>query len=303
MSSSREGVLLRAGSPALAAWREQVPTQQQYEPSAVERRSSIRRAEDQPVNGGGPSFRLGDVYADELARLREQAHAEGFAAGHADGLRGRGLRGRRGRARRHRADRRGPGALGAPAGVGDRRDDHRGAAPRRVRRAGRRRDPRDHRRDGAHPARGPPRPRARPGRLPRPRRRAPGAHPLPGRRAGHRPRCTPTTSARSPRTPWPTCRTASASSPTRRSSAPAPWPRPDPGASTPSSMAALERVQEVPRRSMTAGRPAPRHLAPPAPGRAARPEVTGSVTGAMGLTLSRRRHLGRRRRPRGGQPR
>ena len=52
----------------------------------MERRSSIRRAEDQPVNGGGPSFRLGDVYADELARLREQAHAEGFAAGHADGL-------------------------------------------------------------------------------------------------------------------------------------------------------------------------------------------------------------------------
>ena len=86
MSSSREGVLLRAGSPALAAWREKPATQQQYEPSPVERRSSIRRAEDQPVNGGGPSFRLGDVYADELARLREQAHAEGFAAGHADGL-------------------------------------------------------------------------------------------------------------------------------------------------------------------------------------------------------------------------
>jgi flagellar assembly protein FliH len=86
MSSSREGVLLRAGSPALAAWREQPAQQQQYEPSPVERRSSIRRAEDQPVNGGGPSFRLGDVYADELARLREQAHAEGFAAGHADGL-------------------------------------------------------------------------------------------------------------------------------------------------------------------------------------------------------------------------
>ena len=86
MSSSREreGVLLRAGSPALA--RYQTPTQQQYEPSAVERRSTIRRAADQPVNGGGPSFRLGDVYADELARLREQAHAEGFAAGHAEGL-------------------------------------------------------------------------------------------------------------------------------------------------------------------------------------------------------------------------
>jgi flagellar assembly protein FliH len=86
MSSSREGVLLRAGSPALAAWRDQSATPQQFEPSPVERRSSIRRAEDQPVNGGGPSFRLGDVYADELARLREQAHAEGFAAGHADGL-------------------------------------------------------------------------------------------------------------------------------------------------------------------------------------------------------------------------
>ncbi|GAA3172533.1 hypothetical protein GCM10010531_27540 [Blastococcus jejuensis] len=86
MSSSREreGVLLRAGSPALA--RYQTPSQQQYEPSSVERRSTIRRAADQPVNGGGPSFRLGDVYADELARLREQAHAEGFAAGHAEGL-------------------------------------------------------------------------------------------------------------------------------------------------------------------------------------------------------------------------
>lgn len=86
MSSSREGVLLRAGSPALAAYREQPPSQQQYEPSAVERRSSVRRAADQPVNGGGPPFRLGDVYADELARLRRQAHAEGFAAGHAEGL-------------------------------------------------------------------------------------------------------------------------------------------------------------------------------------------------------------------------
>jgi flagellar assembly protein FliH len=33
----------------------------------------------------GP-FRLGDVYAAELARLRQQAHAEGYAAGHAEGL-------------------------------------------------------------------------------------------------------------------------------------------------------------------------------------------------------------------------
>jgi len=53
---------------------------------AVERRSTIRRAADLPVAGGGPSFRLGDVYAEELARLRQHAHAEGFAAGHAEGL-------------------------------------------------------------------------------------------------------------------------------------------------------------------------------------------------------------------------
>jgi flagellar assembly protein FliH len=52
----------------------------------VERRTSVRRAEDQPVAGSRPSFRLGDVYADELERLRTRAHAEGFAAGRAEGL-------------------------------------------------------------------------------------------------------------------------------------------------------------------------------------------------------------------------
>ena len=55
-------------------------------PSPVERRTSVRRAEDQPVAGGKPSFRLGDVYAEELARLRAQARTEGFATGHAEGL-------------------------------------------------------------------------------------------------------------------------------------------------------------------------------------------------------------------------
>ncbi|NEK85544.1 flagellar assembly protein FliH [Blastococcus saxobsidens] len=54
--------------------------------SPVERRTTTRRAEDQPVAGGRPSFRLGDVYAEELERLRARAHAEGFAAGHAEGL-------------------------------------------------------------------------------------------------------------------------------------------------------------------------------------------------------------------------
>jgi flagellar assembly protein FliH len=86
MSSSREGVVLRAGSAALASWHQHIPEQQQYEPSPTERRTTIRRAADQPVNNAGPSFRLGDVYAEELTRLREQAHAEGFAAGHAEGL-------------------------------------------------------------------------------------------------------------------------------------------------------------------------------------------------------------------------
>ncbi|RBY94980.1 flagellar assembly protein FliH [Blastococcus sp. TBT05-19] len=52
----------------------------------AERRTAVRRAEDQPVAGGKPSFRLGDVYAEELERLRARAHAEGFAAGHAEGL-------------------------------------------------------------------------------------------------------------------------------------------------------------------------------------------------------------------------
>ncbi|MGY1723149.1 FliH/SctL family protein [Blastococcus sp. SYSU DS0533] len=55
-------------------------------PSPVERRTTVRRAEDQPVAGSKPSFRLGDVYAEELARLRAQARTEGFAAGHAEGL-------------------------------------------------------------------------------------------------------------------------------------------------------------------------------------------------------------------------
>jgi flagellar assembly protein FliH len=54
-------------------------------PSPLDRRARIRRAEDQPVPNR-PAFRLGDVYAEELDRLRRQAHAEGYAAGHAEGL-------------------------------------------------------------------------------------------------------------------------------------------------------------------------------------------------------------------------
>jgi flagellar assembly protein FliH len=83
MSSSREGVLLRGWSAQQATpYQDPVPAG----PSPEDRRTTIRRAADLPVTGGGPSFRLGDVYAEELQRLRDQAHAEGFAAGHAEGM-------------------------------------------------------------------------------------------------------------------------------------------------------------------------------------------------------------------------
>src|SRR5215213_9003810 len=101
MSSLREGVLLRGSgaeraTPYREPYREPGPVQhgipeQQTAPAAEhpqveERRSTIRRSADLPVVGGGASFRLGDVYAEELDRLRQHAHAEGFAAGHADGM-------------------------------------------------------------------------------------------------------------------------------------------------------------------------------------------------------------------------
>src|SRR4051794_15551401 len=89
MSSSREGALLRGDLAARAvSYRDVVAAGQAAapQPSPVDRRSTIRRAADQPAPGERPSFRLGDVYAEELARLREQAHAEGHAAGYAEGI-------------------------------------------------------------------------------------------------------------------------------------------------------------------------------------------------------------------------
>jgi flagellar assembly protein FliH len=95
MSSLREGVLLRGGGTQKATpYREQGPVQHpvprespEQQPQAQERRTTIRRAADLPVVGGGsPSFRLGDVYAEELERLRQHAQAQGFAAGHAEGM-------------------------------------------------------------------------------------------------------------------------------------------------------------------------------------------------------------------------
>ena len=97
MSSLREGVLLRgSGAEKATPYREQGPVQHQIPqqqtgaraepPQVEERRSTIRRAADLPVVGGGASFRLGDVYAEELERLRQRAHDEGFATGHAEGM-------------------------------------------------------------------------------------------------------------------------------------------------------------------------------------------------------------------------
>jgi flagellar assembly protein FliH len=86
MSSSREGVLLRgSGAEKATPYREQGPIQQPQQTG--ERRTTIRRAADLPVAvTGGTSFRLGDVYAEELERLRRHAHGEGYAAGHAEGM-------------------------------------------------------------------------------------------------------------------------------------------------------------------------------------------------------------------------
>jgi flagellar assembly protein FliH len=89
----REGVLLRGGGTQKATpYREQGPFQHQQgspepHPQVEERRTTIRRAADLPVVGGGNStFRLGDVYAEELDRLRQHAQEQGFAAGHAAGM-------------------------------------------------------------------------------------------------------------------------------------------------------------------------------------------------------------------------
>src|ERR1700712_2753475 len=83
MSSSREGVLLRGWS-AQQATSSQAPVPPQ--PSPEDRRGTIRRAADLPVTGNGPSFRLRDVPARDPGRLRARAHAEGFAAVHAQGM-------------------------------------------------------------------------------------------------------------------------------------------------------------------------------------------------------------------------
>jgi flagellar assembly protein FliH len=91
MSSSPESAVLRGASAERAqAYRAtppvpRAPVETPAPEPVVERRTTIRRAADQPVEGGRTTFRLGDVYAEELARLRDRAHAEGYAAGFAEG--------------------------------------------------------------------------------------------------------------------------------------------------------------------------------------------------------------------------
>ena len=109
MSSSaeprRESVLLRGASASAAAPYRQVPGTTvppvpRPAPAPVpvggspvvatapvgERRTATRRAADVPVPNGRGVLRLGDVYAEELTRLREFARQEGFGAGHAEGV-------------------------------------------------------------------------------------------------------------------------------------------------------------------------------------------------------------------------
>ena len=105
MSSSRESALLRGASASAAAPYRSVPgttvppaprpAPRPAGPSTVvasapevvvERRQSSRRAADVPVPNGRGVLRLGDVYAEELARLRTFAQEEGYHAGHAAGV-------------------------------------------------------------------------------------------------------------------------------------------------------------------------------------------------------------------------
>jgi flagellar assembly protein FliH len=115
MTSSRETLLLRGASAADA-----VPYRRDPEAATVWGRRTGRRADDAvpaapgeptpaespvtpapraatptpavpsphlpPAATPSPGLRLGDVYADQLARLREEARREGWAAGHAEGL-------------------------------------------------------------------------------------------------------------------------------------------------------------------------------------------------------------------------
>ncbi len=89
--SGRESALLRGASARQATpYRRPTDGVGVPEQPTVERRTTIRRAADLPVPGPRTTFRLGDVYAEELARLREHARREGYAAGHAEGVQAAG---------------------------------------------------------------------------------------------------------------------------------------------------------------------------------------------------------------------
>ena len=94
--------LPRAG-PVQHPSRRESPAPQ---PQVEERRTTIRRPRTAGSAAAAPTFRLGDVYAEELERLRQHAHDAGF--------RGRSRRGHEGSGRGRRARPSGPPRPGWP---------------------------------------------------------------------------------------------------------------------------------------------------------------------------------------------
>ena len=222
--TAREGVLLRGSGAGRAT---PLPRAVRRPAATADRGTPLDpRAADLPVVGGGASFRLGDVYAEELARLREHAHAEGFTAGHAEGMAAAAASSPTPSA----SPRSGWPTSGAGGSDGSPRRPPPSVRPspastRHVPAAGRggpRHDPR-HRADARG---GPGRTRARPRRGPGAGRRAAGAGEVlrPTRRPSSA--CTPTTSRRSRPRRSPSARIASGWSPIATWNAPVPSPRP-----------------------------------------------------------------------------
>jgi flagellar assembly protein FliH len=85
MSSSREGAVLRGEAAANAV----APWSGAEDRRLGERRAWGRRATDAVPGSEGtgrPGMLLGDVYAAELAQLKEVAHEEGYQAGYQEGM-------------------------------------------------------------------------------------------------------------------------------------------------------------------------------------------------------------------------
>ena len=189
--TAREGVLLRgSGAERATPYREQSRIQRAQQQEQA--RSGGRRSAAPPTCPSPPAAGRPSASATSTPRswhgCVEHAHAEGFAAGHAEGMTAAAsvvAEAERAAAERlaevqARWERRVASATAALGAAAARFDD--------AAHAGRRGDPRDDHRHGPHPGRGPARPGAGAGRLPRARRHPPGADAVPVRRAGRRPR-------------------------------------------------------------------------------------------------------------------